>query len=159
MARQARIIIPGCAHYVIHRARPGVPLFRNDRDYARYRALLAEKAAMHAVAVNTASLGPDHVELLLTPQTREGLARTVGETHRLYARHRDLSANALWAGRFQSCPVAPALAAASMEDIRPLLLAAACRGRPVGDPDFIARVESETGRNFTPRRRGRRPKW
>jgi len=159
MARQARIIIPGCAHYVIHRARPGVPLFRNERDHARYRALLTEEAAMHAVAVNTASLGPDHVELLLTPQTRESLSRAVGETHRLYARHRDLGAGALWAGRFQSCPVAPALASAGLADIRPVLLAAASRGRPVGDPAFIARVESETGRNFTPRRRGRKPKW
>jgi REP element-mobilizing transposase RayT len=158
MARQARIIIPGCAHYVIHRARPGVPLFRDDRDFARYRVLLAEKATIHAVAVSAASLNPDHVELLLTPQTREGLARAVGETHRLYARHRDLGANALWAGRFQSCPVSPALAG-SMEGIRPMLLAAASRGRPVGDPDFIAKVECEAGRNFTPKRRGRKPKW
>ena len=55
---------------------------------------------------------PDHVHLLLSPQTHEGLARVVGETHRLYARHRDLGANALWAGRFRSCPVAPGLEAA-----------------------------------------------
>lgn len=169
MARQARIIIPGCAHHVIHGARLGVPLFRDNRDLARYRRFLAEKAEMHGVAVKAKLLLPDHVELLLTPETREGLARAVGEAHRLYARHRDLGANALWAGRFQSCPVSPSLAAAVASGIRGsvplpdetrrLLLSATSRGRPFGDPAFIAQIESETGRQFTPRRRGRKPKW
>lgn len=157
MARQVRIIIPGCAHFVIHRSRPGVALFRDDRDRARYRVLLAERAALHGVAIGAVSLEPDRVELLLTPETREGLSRAVGETHRLYARHRDLGEGALWNGRFQSCPVAPALAAGT-EGIRPLLLAGASRGRPVGDESFVAMVESRTGRNFMPRRRGRKPK-
>jgi putative transposase len=163
MARQARIIIPGCAHYVVHRARIGILLFRDDRDYARYRALLAEKAANHAISVNAAFLSSDHVELVLTPRTHDGLSRAVGETHRLYARHRDLGANALWVGRFQSCPVAPDLAAAMTDDVPPAgdlqrtLLAAASRGQPAGDPDFIARIAEEIGRNFTLRRRGRKP--
>jgi REP element-mobilizing transposase RayT len=157
MARQARIIIPGSAHFIVHRSRPGVPLFREERDYTRYRALLAEKSAIHAVTVGFVVLEPDHVELLLTPQTREGLARAVGATHRLYARHRDLGENALWAGRFQSCPISPSLAD-DPEANRASLLAAASRGRPVGEPDFIALCESQTGRNFVPKRRGRKPK-
>jgi len=157
MARRGRIIIPGCAHFVVHQSRAGVPLFRDEADLARYRAILAEKAAAYAVAVDMASLDPDRVELLLTPETHDGLARPVGETHRLYARHRDLGANALWAGRFRSCPLTPALAC-SIDGMRPMLRAAAGRGRPVGDTDFIAIVESQTGRDFTPKRRGRRPK-
>ncbi|MBL8894115.1 MAG: hypothetical protein JNJ53_05910 [Rhizobiales bacterium] len=169
MARLARIIIPGCAHHVIHHARLGVPLFRDARDLTRYRRLLAEKAEMHGVAVKARLLLADHVELLLVPQTRDGLARAVGEAHRLYARHRDLGANALWAGRFQSCPVAPEMAAAIAgamkgrapldEETRHRLLIATSRGRPFGDPAFIAQIEGETGRQFTPRRRGRKPKW
>jgi len=157
MARRGRIIIPGCAHFVIHRSRPGVLLFRDDRDRARYRDLLGENAATYAVAIGRASLEPDHVELLLTPAICEGLARAIGATHRLYARHRDLGEGALWAGRFQSCPVAAGLAA-NTQDIRPMLHAAASRGRPFGDPAFVARVESEIGRSFTPGRRGRKPK-
>ncbi len=158
MARQARIIIPGCTHFVVHRSRLGVPLFRDDHDDALYRKLLAEKAARHSVAVGAAMLEPDRVELLLTPRTREGLARAIGATHRLYARHRDLGENALWVGRFQSCPMAPALAV-NIEGTRPALRAAASRGRPFGDRDFIAEIESQTGRSFTPGRRGRKPKW
>ena len=157
MARRGRIIIPGCAHFVVHRSRPGVRLFRDDGDRARYRALLSEKAATHAVTVGEVSLEPDHVELILTPQTSDGLARAIGATHRLYARHRDLGEGALWAGRFQSCPLAPALAG-SIDGIRPMLRAAAGRGRPVGDPVSIATVESITGRDFTQKRRGRKPK-
>lgn len=169
MARLARIIIPDCAHYVIHCTRSGVTLFRDARDCTRYRKLLREKAHRHGVSVDAAALHPDHVELLLTPQSRDGLARAVGETHRLYARHRDLGANALWAGRFQSCPVAPTFASAMArglkgreplpDETRRLLLSAVSRGRPFGDPAFVAQVERETGRNFTPRRRGRKPKW
>ena len=157
MARQARIIIPGCAHFVVHRSRPGVPLFRDDSDRARYRFLLRDNAATHAVAIGVALLEPDRVELLLTPQSRDGLARAVGATHRLYARHRDLGEGALWAGRYQSSPVSPSLAVMT-EETRPAMLAAVSRGRPVGDTGFIARIESETGRNLTPRRRGRKPK-
>jgi REP element-mobilizing transposase RayT len=158
MARQARIIIPGCAHFVVHRSRPGVLLFRDDADRARYNALLGENAATHAVGIVKALLKPDHVELILTPQTCEGLARAIGATHRLYARHRDLGEGALWSGRFRSCPVAPS-AVTDVIGLRPALIAAASRGRPVGDPDFISEVERLTGRSFTPRRRGRKPKW
>jgi REP element-mobilizing transposase RayT len=157
MARRGRIIIPGCAHFVVHHSRAGVPLFRDENDRALYRDLLSEKAPLHAVAIGVALLEPDRVELLLTPATSDGLARAIGATHRLYARHRDLGEGALWAGRFQSCPLAPALAC-GIEGIRPMLRAAASRGRPVGDPEFIAIVESQTGRDFTPRRRGRKPK-
>lgn len=157
MARQARIIIPGCAHFVVHRSRPGVPLFRDDSDRARYRILLRDNAATHAVAIGAALLEADHVELFLTPQTHQGLAHAIGATHRLYARHRDLGEGALWAGRFRSCPVSSPVAV-DLEGVRPVLLAAASCGRPVGDAGFIARIESEAGRNFTPRRRGRKPK-
>lgn len=157
MARRARIIIPGCAHFVVHQSRAGVPLFRDEADLARYRTLLAEQAATYMVAVDMASLELDRVELLLTPDSRDGLARAIGATHRLYARHRDLGEGALWAGRFQSCPLAPALASA-MEGIIPILRAAAVHGRPVGDSAFIAMVESITGRDFTQKRRGRKPK-
>jgi REP element-mobilizing transposase RayT len=157
MARQARIIIPGCAHFVVNRARPGVRLFRDDGDRARYRALLGENAATHAVTIGEILLEPDHVELFLTPQTCAGLARAIGATHRLFARHRDLGEGALWAGRFQSCPVASEFAACA-KDIRPVLMAAARRGRPVGDPAFITIVGNQTGWDFTPKRRGRKPK-
>ena len=168
MARLARIIIPGCAHHVIHHARLGVPLFRDARDLTRYRRLLAGKAEMHGVAVKARLLLADHVELLLVPQTCDGVARAVGEAHRLYARYRDLGATALWARRFQSCPVAPEMATAIAdamkgrapfdEETRRRLLIATSRGRPFGDPAFIAHIERETGRQFTPRRRGRKPK-
>ena len=123
----------------------------------------------------------------VTPQTHEGLARAVGEAHRLYARHRDLGANALWAGRFRSCPVSPALLPQCMGYIETnparlhlaswiwvssnpkstppsdrelnALRAATRRGLPAGDQDFVAKVEYETGRVLARRRRGRKPKW
>jgi len=187
MARLARLVVPGYAHHVVERARPDIALFRDAADFARYRDLLMAKTAAHAVAVNAWCLLPDHVHLLLTPSSHDGLARAVGEMHRLYARHRDLGANALWSGRFRSCPVSPALAqscaayvesnparlglpgwawvsssaAASLpeESHRQLIRAATRRGRPAGEADFVAKLEYETGRNLTPRRRGRKAKW
>jgi putative transposase len=187
MARLARLVIPGSTHHVVHHARPEVPLFRDSADFARYRDLLIEKTIANAVAIEAWCLLPGHVHLLLTPQTHEGLAMAVGEAHRLYARHRDLGAAALWAGRFRSCPVSPSLVSACMGYIESnparlrlaswawvssnpgsfppsnlelhTLRAATRRGLPAGDPDFVAKVEYETGRVLTRKRRGRKPKW
>ena len=187
MARLARVVIPGCAHHVVEHARPGVILFRDEVDFSHYRDLLERNAASSAVTISAWCLLPDHVHLLLSPQTHEGLARMVGETHRLYARHRGLGASALWAGRFRSCPVAPGLEAACAAYIESnparlaldawawasaragphapgqaaidLIRTAIRTGRPVGPADFIVKVEYETGRRLMPRRRGRKPKW
>ncbi len=48
---------------------------------------------------------PNHVHLIVVPQTADGLARSVGEVHRRYTRRINFRENwrgYLWQGRFAS---------------------------------------------------------
>jgi REP-associated tyrosine transposase len=84
MARLARIVVPGLPHHVTQRGNRRQTIFFEDGDYALYRDLLAERAAKAGVAVWAYCLMPNHVHLILMPAAEDGLARTLGETHRRY---------------------------------------------------------------------------
>jgi putative transposase len=112
VARLARIVIPDVPHHVVQRARPGLPLFASDTDYAEYRDILLRN--LRGVRLVSACLLPDHVHLIAIPQTVDALARMMGETRRLFARYKGLGPQGLWRGRYQSCPLDEAHAAAAL---------------------------------------------
>jgi putative transposase len=85
MARISRITVPGMPHHVTQRGNRRERVFHEDGDYALYRDLLAAACAANGVACWAYCLMPNHVHLILTPATREGLSRAVGETHRRYS--------------------------------------------------------------------------
>ena len=58
-------------------------MFFEERDYALYRDLLAERCR-NAWRARRYCLMPNHVHLILVPATADGLARAIGETHRQY---------------------------------------------------------------------------
>jgi putative transposase len=77
---------------------------------------------------------PNHVHLIATPETAEGLRRGIGEAHRRYARHvnfREGWRGFLWQGRFASFPLDGdwLLAAARYIELNPL------RARLADTPD------------------------
>jgi putative transposase len=84
MARISCIVIPGFPHHVMQRGNRRQKVFFESSDYALYRDLLAERCHKASVEVWAYCLMPDHVHLVLTPQTPDGLARAIGETHRRY---------------------------------------------------------------------------
>jgi REP-associated tyrosine transposase len=84
MARIGRIIIPGFPHHVTQRGNRRQQVFFEPSDYALYRDLLAERCRKASVEVWAYCLMPNHVHLVLTPHTPDGLARAIGETHRQY---------------------------------------------------------------------------
>ncbi|MEO8927394.1 MAG: transposase [Caulobacteraceae bacterium] len=62
---------------------------------------MAEQTRKAGVAVWAYCLMPNHVHLILTPQTADGLGRAVGETHRRYTNF--INARGRWTGHlFQS---------------------------------------------------------
>jgi putative transposase len=71
-------------------------VFFEPADYALYRDLLAERCRKASVEVWAYCLMPNHVHLVLTPATPEGLARAIGETHRQYTGF--VNARARWTG-------------------------------------------------------------
>ena len=105
MARLTRIVVPDLPHHVTQRGNRREALFLFDDDYALYRDLLAERCRANGVACWAYCLMPNHVHLILTPSTPEGLSRAVGEAHRRYTAYFNARARVtghLFQGRFAS---------------------------------------------------------
>ena len=101
MTRLARIVAPGLPHHVTQRGNRREAIFFEDGDQEIYRDLLAEQTRKARVEVWAYCLMPNHVHLILTPATGEGLGRAVGETHRRYTNF--INARGRWSGHlFQS---------------------------------------------------------
>ena len=108
MARLARVVAPGVPHHVTQRGNRRQQTFFSDQDYALYRNLMAEWCARRNVAVWAYCLMPNHVHLIATPASADGLRAAIGEAHRRYARHvnfREGWRGYLWQGRFASFPL------------------------------------------------------
>ncbi len=85
MARIARFVVPELPHHVTQRGNRRERVFFSDDDYALYRDLLGEACVKAGVAVWAYCLMPNHVHLILTPATSDGLARALGKAHRRYS--------------------------------------------------------------------------
>jgi putative transposase len=85
MARIGRFVVPGLPHHITQRGNRRERVFFSDDDCALYRDLLAEACEKSGVAVWAYCLMPNHVHLILTPSTSDGLARALGKAHRRYS--------------------------------------------------------------------------
>jgi len=82
-----------------------MPIFRERNDYARFLKKLFEYEAKYKVDILVYCLMPNHVHLIVVPETREGLNLAIGEVHRRYSRRinfREGWRGHLWQGRFSS---------------------------------------------------------
>ena len=105
MARLARVVIPEYPHHVIQRGNRRQQTFFCDDDYRLYLKIMSEWTERCRLAVWSYCLMPNHVHLIIVPETAEGLGRGVGEAHRRYTRHiniREGWLGYLWQGRFVS---------------------------------------------------------
>ena len=103
MARLARIVIPGIPHHVTQRGNGRQQTFFRDDDYALYRDLLREHCRAQGVAVWSWVLMPNHVHLILVPETPDSLRAALAKVHRAYAGHihaREQRTGHFWQGRF-----------------------------------------------------------
>ncbi|MFQ5535548.1 MAG: transposase [Sphingomonadales bacterium] len=108
MARLARLVIPGHPHHVTQRGNRGLETFFGDADYRLYLKLLAEGCERAGTQVWAWCLMPNHVHLILTPTSEDGLRAALGETHRRYTREINLREGwrgHLWQERFHSFPM------------------------------------------------------
>lgn len=105
MVRIARVVIPGYPHHVTQRGNRRQRTFFCEDDYRAYRELMAEWCGRWAVAVWAYCLMPNHVHLIVVPESEDGLRRAIGEAHRRYTRRinfRKRWRGHLWQGRFAS---------------------------------------------------------
>ena len=105
MARLARVVVPGVAHHVTQRGNRRQQTFFQEEDYGAYLALLGEWCGRCGVEVWAYCLMPNHVHLIVVPESEDGLRRGLGEAHRRYTRRinfREGWRGHLWQGRFAS---------------------------------------------------------
>jgi putative transposase len=108
VARLPRLTIAGLPHHVIQRGNDRRAIFVDEADRERYLATLREIAAGAGLAVHAYVLMPNHVHLLVTPQTAGDVGRVVQALGRRYVRwfnDRHARTGALFEGRYRSTVV------------------------------------------------------
>lgn len=84
MARLPRLVLPNHPHHIIQEGNDRQLIFREDEDYQRFLGWLKESAREFNVSVHAYALMPDHLHLLASPATEEGLARMMQRVGRFY---------------------------------------------------------------------------
>lgn len=104
MARLPRLTAPGYPHHLIQRGNNRQPIVHDDEDRERLLAGIREQAAAAQVAVHAYVLMSNHLHLLVTPATAEGVPRMMQALGRGYVRHfnrRHARSGTLFEGRYR----------------------------------------------------------
>ena len=105
MARLPRLVLPNHPHHIIQTGNDKQLIFREDEDCQRFLAWLKESAKDFKVAVHAYVLMPNHLQLLATPTTEEGLAQTMQRVGRYYVpwyNAKYARSGSLFQGRFKT---------------------------------------------------------
>jgi putative transposase len=106
MPRKPRFYLPGIPAHVIQRGNSRQAVFFSDEDYTAYLDWLKEGAEKHGCALHAYVLMTNHVHLLMTPQTRDAISKTiqfVGRHYVTYINHTYGRSGTLWEGRHKGC--------------------------------------------------------
>ncbi|WP_444997656.1 transposase [Aliikangiella sp. IMCC44359] len=87
MARQPRLNLPGVPQHVIQRGNNREVCFFEEQDYKVYLSKLEEYSQKLKVSVHAYVLMTNHVHLLMTPKTSDGVSRLMQSLGRYYVRY------------------------------------------------------------------------
>lgn len=105
MARLPRLTVPGYPHHIIQRGNNRQAIFVDATDYEQLLTLLEEQSRKHRVAIHAYVLMSNHLHLLATPETAEGIPTMMQAVGRTYVRRfnqRHGRSGTLWEGRYKS---------------------------------------------------------
>ncbi len=105
MARLPRFVIPDQPQHVIVRGNNRDPIFFEDIDYQFYLEKLKQACEKHDCELHAYVLMTNHVHLLLTPGTEQGLAKVMQMIGRYYVQYFNYSyqrTGTLWEGRYKA---------------------------------------------------------
>lgn len=108
MARLPRFFPSGIAQHIIQRGNNRQVCFASDEDFAAYAYWLRLYADKFKVCVHAWVFMTNHVHLLVTPSTDDGVSKFMQALGRHYVRYFNKSykrSGTLWEGRFKSCLV------------------------------------------------------
>ena len=105
MARLARFYISGQPQHVFQRGNNRDIIFVTDEDYRFYLDKLHEACEKYGCAVHAYVLMTNHVHLLITPGTKDGLGKVMQSLGRYYVQYfnyRYKRTGTLWEGRYKA---------------------------------------------------------
>ena len=110
MARLSRLSLPGRLHHILQRGNNRQAVVLDDEDRAALLQALRDEAAQAQVAVHAYVLMDNHVHLLATPATAEGVSQMMQGLGRRYVRafnRRHGRSGTLFEGRYRSTLLQP----------------------------------------------------
>lgn len=105
MARLPRFVLPGHPQHVIIRGNNREPVFYADEDYHFYLEKLKLACEKHQCDVHAYVLMTNHIHLLITPQTEDGLSKAMQMLGRYYVQYFNTTyqrTGTLWEGRYKA---------------------------------------------------------
>jgi len=100
-----RFVLPSQSQHVIVRGSNRDPIFYADEDYLFYLEKLKQACDRHRCDVHAYVLMTNHVHLLLTPHTEQGIGKVMQLLGRYYVQHFNDSysrTGTLWEGRYKA---------------------------------------------------------
>ena len=108
MARPKRLSIPGTAMHITHRGNNRSRIFFGEHDFRHYIQCLEALEPASRCAIHAFALMPNHVHLLLTPDSVEAaslLMKRLEQRHAQFINRFNKRTGALYEGRFRSSVV------------------------------------------------------
>lgn len=105
MPRPPRFVVPGLPQHLIIRGNNRAPIFAAEGDYHAYLDWLLQASRKHECSVHAYVLMTNHVHLLVTPSTPQGLGKMVQMVGRYYVQYfnrRSRRTGTLWEGRYKA---------------------------------------------------------
>jgi putative transposase len=105
MARLPRLVIPHFPHYVSQFGNNRQAVFIDDEDYGVFKAWMKEASQRFDVAIHAYALQSNHMSMMLTPTTQDGLARFMqwlGRHYVPYFNQKYGRTGTLWEGRYRT---------------------------------------------------------
>ncbi len=93
MARLPRFVIPGQAQHIIQRGNNRQDIFCADEDYRFYLEKLGEAAKKHQCDIHAYVLMTNHVHLLITSHTEDGIGKMMQMLGRYYVQYSTILIN------------------------------------------------------------------
>lgn len=105
MPRRARMYLSNYPYHLVQRGNNRQRCFFNTADYQFYLELLSQLLPRYEVTLHAYVLMTNHVHLLLSPQTKDGiscLTRVLGSRYAQYINRKYHRSGTLWEGRHKS---------------------------------------------------------
>lgn len=108
MPRYPRLVVPGLPHHATQRGIRKKRTFFKALDYLTYLELVREHKDKAGVAIWAYCLMPNHIHMVIVPESESSLAKFLGPVHCKYATKLNAThgwSGHLWQQRFYSVPM------------------------------------------------------